>query len=81
MNFFPTRSNRSPKIYAYTEPHPEYKGLIKIGYTSRELEVRMREHYPTAGPDGITRYEILFEQSSMREDGTCLLYTSPSPRD
>ncbi len=70
MNFFPTRSNRSPKIYAYTEPHPEYKGLIKIGYTSRELEVRMREHYPTAGPDGITRYEILFEQSSMREDGT-----------
>ena len=70
MNFFPTRSNRSPKIYAYTEPHPEYEGLIKIGYTSRELEIRMREHYPTAGPDGITRYEILFEQSSMREDGT-----------
>ena len=44
MKFFPTRPNISPKIYAYTEPHPEYKGLMKIGYTTRALEIRMGEH-------------------------------------
>ena len=30
----------------------------------------MREHYPTAGPDGIERFKVLFEESSMRDDGT-----------
>tara|TARA_B110000879_G_C11165054_1_gene510785 strand:- start:251 stop:2758 length:2508 start_codon:yes stop_codon:yes gene_type:complete len=70
MDFFPLRSNKSPKIYAYTEPYPEYEGLIKVGYTEREVSTRMQEHYPTAGPDGIRRYEVLFEESSMREDGT-----------
>ena len=70
MKFFPTRPNISPKIYAYTEPRPEYKGLMRIGYTTRALEIRMGEHFPTAAPEGITQYEILFEQSSMREDGT-----------
>ena len=51
MDFFPLRSNKSPKIYAYTEPYPEYAGLIKVGYTEREVSTRMQEHYPTAGPD------------------------------
>ena len=71
MNFFPDRANYSPKIYGYTEPSDAYKNLIKIGYTERDVSVRMQEHYPTAGPDGIERYKVLFEESSMRDDGTC----------
>ena len=70
QKFFQSRPNKSPKIYGYTEPGEEYKGLIKIGYTERGVILRMKEHYPTAGPEGICRYQILFEESSMRDDGT-----------
>ena len=70
MLFFPKRSDSSPKIYAYTELDDRYKGLIKIGYTERNVLARMKEHYPTAGPKGIERYQVVFEQSSMRNDGT-----------
>ena len=70
MKFFPIRPNRNPKIYGYTEPSDAYKGLIKVGYTERDVSTRMREHYPTSGPDGISRFKVLYEESSMREDGT-----------
>tara|TARA_Y100000589_G_scaffold205749_1_gene194063 strand:+ start:2664 stop:5144 length:2481 start_codon:yes stop_codon:yes gene_type:complete len=70
MLFFPKRSDSSPKIYAYTELDDRYKGLIKIGYTERNVLARMKEHYPTAGPKGIERYQVVFEQESMRNDGT-----------
>ena len=70
MKFFQKRVSKSPKIYAYTEPFDAYRGLIKVGYTERDVLTRMKEHYPTSGPDGINRFEVLFEESSMREDGT-----------
>ncbi len=69
-SFFPLRDDKSPKIYGYTELSPEYEGLIKVGYTKRRILERMREHYPTAGPNGIERYKILLEECSMRNDGT-----------
>ena len=68
--FFPSRSNKSPKIYGYTELSEEYNGLIKVGYTERTVSQRMMEHYPTSGPKDIKRYEVLVEESSMRNDGT-----------
>ena len=70
MKFFQQLTDGKPTIYGYTEPSPEYKGLIKIGYTERDVSIRMQEHYPTAGPEGITRYKVVFEESSMRDDGT-----------
>ncbi len=70
MKFFPNRPKGKPTIYGYTEPFEEYKGWIKVGYTSRKIEDRMKEHYPTSGLDGVKRYKILFEDSSMRDDGT-----------
>ena len=69
MNFFPKRPNNSPKIYAYTENKPEFSGLIKIGYTTRSVDERMKEHYPTKGPSGISRYELVYVESSMKNDG------------
>ncbi len=70
QGFFPSRSNNSPKIYGYTELFEKYEGLIKVGYTERSVEERMKEHFPTSGPEGIKRYEVLVEESSMRNDGT-----------
>ncbi len=63
-------SIRSPKIYGYTELSPNYKGYIKVGFTTRSVQERMNEHYPTVGPFGKTEYKVLVEESSMREDGT-----------
>ena len=57
MSFFPSRSSNSPKIYGYTELSKEYEGLIKVGYTERTVEERMKEHHLTSGPEGIKRYE------------------------
>lgn len=31
--FFPQRPEKHPVIYAYSIEHPDYKGLLKIGYT------------------------------------------------
>ncbi len=70
MDNFPTRPDISPKIYAYTEKKPEYKSLIKIGYTTRSVEERMKEHFPTKGPSGILKYEILYIESAVKSDGT-----------
>ena len=58
MKFFPNRPECTPKIYGYTEPTESYNGLIKVGYTERDVLTRMKEHYPTAGPDGIERFDV-----------------------
>ena len=66
-----------PKIYAYTTP--EYasrkwtgerngEGLLKVGFTQREVEARMREHFPTKGPDK-NPYEILLVEQAVTIDG------------
>ena len=51
--FFPTSKEKYPTIYAYTENNSEYKDYLKIGYTTRSVEERMAEHYPTKGPANI----------------------------
>ena len=68
--FFYYREEFNPIIYAYTETSSKYKGLIKIGYTTQTLEARMQQHYPTLGPDGISRYNVLLVETAMRDDGT-----------
>ncbi len=68
--FFPSKPEVTPIIYGYTELSTEYEGLIKIGRTDRTIEQRMREHYPTKGPDGLERYKVLFTESRVRNDGS-----------
>lgn len=31
--FFPKRPNLHPKVYAFKDNNPNYKGFLKIGYT------------------------------------------------
>ena len=63
-------SEKKPKIYGYTELIPQYEGLIKVGYTTRSVKERMKEHFPTPGPYGKPKSKVLVVESSMREDGS-----------
>ena len=66
MNFFPRRPNKKPKIYGYTETSSEFDGLIKVGYTERKLQERLKELKGVKGPEDIKRIEVLFEETSIR---------------
>lgn len=68
-DFFPPRPEANPTIYAYRDTHPQYKGLLKVGFTSVNVEKRIGEQYPTLRP-GELPYKILLEQSAMRNDGS-----------
>ena len=65
-SFFPQRPAVSPKIYAYMIDAPTHRGLLKIGYTGRDVPTRVKEQLGTSH----VNYKIVFEKSSMREDGS-----------
>ncbi len=66
--FFPRQSH--PQIYAYEDNNPIYKGLLKVGYTTKQdVAERVVDQYPTLRP-GEPPYKIVFSESSMREDGS-----------
>ena len=67
--FFPQRPDSKPTIYAYEDTNPQYKGLLKIGYTIVNVQARVAQQYPTARP-GKLPYRIVLEESAMRNDGT-----------
>ena len=66
--FFPQRPDSKPTIYAYEDTNPQYKGLLKIGYTTVDVQARVAQQYPTARP-GKLPYKIILEESAMRNDG------------
>ncbi|MDR0446389.1 MAG: GIY-YIG nuclease family protein, partial [Oscillospiraceae bacterium] len=41
------RPDANPMIYAYEESNPDYKGLLKVGYTTVNVEQRVAQQYPT----------------------------------
>jgi hypothetical protein len=67
--FFPQRPKNIPKIYAYKDTHPEYNGLLKVGYTTRDVKERLKEHYPTQMP-GECPGQMVLEEKAIRSDGT-----------
>ena len=62
-----SKTKSQPTIYAYSDPH--YPGMLKVGFTARNVSERMAEHYPTQSPDGKKPYEVVFTESAMYEDG------------
>lgn len=68
-DFFPRRPVVAPKIYAYADSHPQYEGLLKVGYTNIDVAERLRQQYPTLRP-GPLPYTLCYEASAMRPDGT-----------
>ena len=71
MDFFPQRPEVHPMIYAYRDLNPDYDGLLKVGYTEKDVDRRVAQQYPTKRPGGKLPYEILYRSSAMREDGSC----------
>ena len=49
--FFPQRPDSHPSIYAYKDTNPNHNGLLKVGYTTRDVEVRVREQFPVIQPE------------------------------
>ncbi len=68
-DFFPPRPRSRPTIYAYEDTHPQYAGLLKVGYTTLDAQTRVAQQYPTKKP-GKQPYKIVLEESAMRSDGT-----------
>jgi len=69
--FFPQRPDSHPMIYAYSDNNPQYQGLLKVGYTEKDVEKRVAQQYPTKRPDGLKPDPIGLVESAMRHDGSC----------
>jgi hypothetical protein len=67
--FFPPRPVSQPTIYAYEDTNPQYASLLKVGYTTVDVQSRVAQQYPTLRP-GKPPYRIVLEESAMRNDGT-----------
>lgn len=67
--FFPERPDSKPMIYAYADSHPTLEGMLKIGFTSIDVEKRVAAQYPTLRP-GPKPYTIVFAEPALRDDGT-----------
>ena len=59
-------TSHKPIIYAYSDTR--FPGQLKVGYTTRPVEVRMKEHYPTVVPG--QSWEVTLVRPAMREDGS-----------
>ncbi|MGC8736910.1 MAG: GIY-YIG nuclease family protein [Dissulfurimicrobium sp.] len=70
QEFFPQRPKIEPKIYAYEDTNPQYAGLLKIGYTTKSVQERVAQQYPTLRPGGKIPYHIVLEEPALRNDGT-----------
>ena len=68
-DFFPQRPASHPMIYAYEDTNPQYAGLLKVGYTSVDVDRRVAQQYPTKRPDGSVPYRIVLRESAMYPDG------------
>ena len=68
QEFFSQRPNITPTIYAYELVGVDsHKGYIKVGYTDRDVETRVKEQLHVVGIE----YRILLRESAMRNDGSC----------
>ncbi len=67
--FFPNIKEVNPRIYAYSDSHEQYQGLLKIGYTTKSVKERVRQQYPTVTP-GKPTYTIHLDEPAVREDGS-----------
>ena len=60
------RVETTPIIYAYSDTR--YPGALKVGFTTRDVQTRMHEHYPTVVPG--QSWEVKLVRPAMRNDGT-----------
>ena len=65
-DFFQQRPKVEPTIYAYRLPGvPSHEGYLKVGYTDRDAETRVKEQVGTP----TLAYQIVLKESAMRRSG------------
>jgi len=73
---------RHPKVYAYTTDaykdtpwrgDRQGKGLIKVGYTDRDIHVRIKEQLHAVKMPTTTPYTILLAEAAITDDGQAFL--------
>ncbi|MEG0191385.1 MAG: GIY-YIG nuclease family protein [Lachnospiraceae bacterium] len=70
QEFFQQRPEVNPTIYAYElKGVDSHKGYIKVGYTDRDVETRIKEQMHTSA----VPYVILYQESAMCSDGSCFM--------
>ena len=68
QEFFQQRPQVHPTIYTYSLVGVEsHKGFLKVGFTERDVETRIKEQLHTSG----VPYKIQLSESAMRMDGSC----------
>lgn len=67
---FPQRPDVSPMIYAYLEENPQYDGLLKVGYTERDVDQRVAQQYPTLRPGRKKPYRVVLREPALYPDGS-----------
>ena len=73
VDYFPQRPDVHPSVYAYRDMNPDHAGLLKVGYTRRDVERRVAQQFPVIQPGEGKPYEIVFAESAMRSDGTSFM--------
>lgn len=71
-DFFPRRLGLNPTIYAYSDSHPEFEGLLKVGYTATSAKKRIAQQYPTKAP-GKPVWQVVLEEPAVRSDGSTFM--------
>lgn len=70
QSFFPQRPDAVPTIYAYRlKGVDSHKGYLKIGYTDRDVETRIKEQQHTLA----VPFEVVLQESAMSNDGSCFM--------
>jgi hypothetical protein len=69
-DYLPNKISSTPKIYAYEDSHPDFKGFLKIGYTKKDAVDRIKEQYPIVRP--VKTWKLVLEESAMKKDGSVI---------
>ena len=70
VEFFSQRPAITPTIYVYRLTDvPSHNGYIKVGYTERDVETRIKEQIGASH----VPYKLLYSESAMAEDGSVFM--------
>ena len=68
--YLPKQTSVKPTIYAYSDTHSDFNGMLKIGYTKNDAIKRIKEQYPIVRPT--KTWQLVLEESALRKDGTVI---------
>lgn len=73
-NYSSLRPETKPTIYVARHiSDPRYKGLVKVGYTTRTVTDRVTEFDNIKTPDGMSSFEVIYSEPAMFADGSSFM--------